>query len=332
MINDQLISYVKQQLERGVSEELIKNELLKVGWTEADFLEAIEKVKSQAQAETSVKTEDLTKKPEEATVQVLQEKEEPAVVVNLEEGGQLQTDSVELGKTEGDNKEKSNYEVKELVDVSALGAGEAELGEAKIDKEATPEGETKSLPENQVKEEAKSEQGQAKNLGASFGKAFPVMWGVLVLFALVGLGAGGFFYFKNNDLKSQSALLLSEKESLKTELNKLIKEKSDLEKQIQVLQENNKILEEQLSIFAVPPGTSNSEELPLTVRGTLKLTKDQFTLTTDKSIVIYIKNSKDAKVKAALEPFVEKVVELGGTHKAGSADFLVSSVNGEQIQ
>lgn len=329
MINDQLISYIKQQLERGISEEVIKNELLKVGWKETDFSEAMEKIKPSAYKD---KTEILAgEAPNEITAQASQE----AAAGTLEEKQQPELATADLPQEEKKETNegggaKSLFEVKELIDVSNLSG--SELKEVNLQEEVSPGQESSS---EEITKQATPDDKQKTAAGSSLvsGNVFPKLaLGILGLLALVGLGVGGFFYLKNSKLESSASLLNSEKESLNNEISRLSKEKSDLEKQIGSLLESNRALEEQLSIFAIPPDASSSEEMPLTVKGTLKLAKDQFTLTTDKSIVVYVKNSKDAKVKAALEPFVGTIVELSGVHLVGSPNLVVSAVNGKPIE
>jgi len=46
MVNQQLLDYIKQQLEQGVSQEQIKNSLLSVGWSEADIEEGFRLISS----------------------------------------------------------------------------------------------------------------------------------------------------------------------------------------------------------------------------------------------------------------------------------------------
>lgn len=320
MITEQLISYIKQQLERGVSEEAIKSELLKVGWAEADFLEAMKEIKPPS--EEGKKPESLEGKPENLVD--LSQESMPGFL------DEKKSETAVGGQSESEKNKQGNQGVNELIDVSNLGGEEAKLKEINLE-ESTSSSQS-SLPEEAAKEEFSDGKQATEGAKLSFNRFAPkFVLGVLGLLVLAGLGVGGFFYTKNSELGLKMSSLLKEKESLITQINQLSQEKSNLEKQIQILQESNKALEDQLSIFTIP-SNSESENLPLTVRGVLRLVKDQFTLTTDRSIIIYVKNSKDAKVKSALEPFVETIVELSGTHVPGSPNMVVLSINGKPIE
>lgn len=44
MINQQLLDYIKQQLQQGISQEEIKKNLLRIGWHESDIEEGFNSV------------------------------------------------------------------------------------------------------------------------------------------------------------------------------------------------------------------------------------------------------------------------------------------------
>ena len=55
-------------------------------------------------------------------------------------------------------------------------------------------------------------------------------------------------------------------------------------------------------------------------------------ITTKYRVEIIVKNSKDSKVIALLDPLVGTAVEVDGTHAYASREFTVTSVNGAKVE
>lgn len=170
--------------------------------------------------------------------------------------------------------------------------------------------------------------GAGPESGSGFFKKpiVPITLGVLVLlFAALA----GFFYIQNNGLQTKITSLTEENASLTVKLNSSATDKKGFTDQIVSLNQTAADLNNQLSIFAVPSGTSTAE-LSIDIKGTLGGGgKSLYSLTTNKAIVVYVKNSKDTRVDSTLKPLLGNQVEISGTHAAGSNSITVTSVNGQ---
>ena len=147
-----------------------------------------------------------------------------------------------------------------------------------------------------------------------------------------------FFYMANTDLVSQVATLLEDKGELGTKVSQLTQEIDDLKGQLSTFETENQTENQdvisQLEIFVTPlPLSTSTDQVSVTVKGTLGGgDKSLYWLTTNRTIVVYVKNSKDKAVDAALKPLLGSTVEISGVHLAGSRDITVTSVNGQPVQ
>ena len=90
-----------------------------------------------------------------------------------------------------------------------------------------------------------------------------------------------------------------------------------------------------IDFFATPivVGTSTPKETNASVRGALSGGgKNPYVITTKYRVEIIVKNSKDSKVIALLDPLVGTAVEVDGTHAYASREFTVTSVNGAKVE
>lgn len=148
----------------------------------------------------------------------------------------------------------------------------------------------------------------------------------------LSLGAAGFLWWNGNSGSSaQTNSLTSENAGLTQQVAALTGKANDLTTKANTLEADNKTLSAEVDIFKTA-GIVVSGEVPIVVDGILSGGgKTQYVVTTPHGITAYVKNSKDAKVDAALTPFVGKDVEIEGTHIAGYRDITVTSVNGQPL-
>lgn len=293
MANQQLNDYVRQQLKLGVSRDAIRSALLGSGWTEADASEAFRLIAGDAAGSPG------------ASAPVV-----PPVVPGA--GTPIATRDIFQSKAEPMFQPK--------------GSGKAEpVPEIKeVKKESKPVSATE--PVSITMPRAASEPASPQRF--SGGLIINVVFGVVVVGLLI---VGGLLYKKNVDLAAQVAALTTQNSDISEENANLTQIVNDLQSQVSSLSAENGDLEAQLSIFVIPQ-TTPTAPLAVTARGTLAGGDGApYSVTTNKGIVVYVKNSKDAAVDAALTPFKDKAVEISGTHAAGSRDITVTSVNGQAI-
>lgn len=160
------------------------------------------------------------------------------------------------------------------------------------------------------------------------GVVLGIVFGALII--LFG-GAGAFFYMKGEDAEKRLTALGAEHAAQKGEIEALTKAVAELTDAKAILANENTDLLNQLSVFrtaGMPAGASAG----ITVRGVVAFEKNQYTLTTNKGIVLFVKNSRDAKLDAILNPLAGNEAEITGTHPLGSRDVTVTAVNGVTIE
>lgn len=157
----------------------------------------------------------------------------------------------------------------------------------------------------------------------------PIILGAL---SLLFVAVAGIFYMQNNSLQTKLDSVNQENESLNTKLNSLTSDKNGLTGQITSLNQIVNDLSNQLSIFAWPSNVSQTQELPITIKGILGGGgRALYWLTTNKDILVTVKNSKNPNVDGALKPLLGNQVEVSGTHLVKSDSITVTAVNGTPL-
>ncbi len=296
-INQQLKEYIVNQLALGVSKEAVKSALLEAGWQASDVDEAV------ASLELPVKNN--------APAQPI----ETAKPIEIKPVG----DSVSISKdTAGPQKpSRLSFVISDIFQPKDEPLFQPQGG-------ASPQ---RSTSENEVQVMTLDTKNNTVQGKGKF--VLPLVWGVV---AVAFLGAAVFFYLQNNDVRAQLDAITQESTSFKTQLASLTESKDSLTNQVVALNQTITDLNNQLSIFATPLNASTSEA-PFSLAGKIGGgEKLLYTLTTNKDIVVYIKNSKDANVDAALKPLLGNQVRISGTHLAGSNYLMVTQINGQFIE
>ncbi|HTY39489.1 MAG TPA: hypothetical protein VMC43_00120, partial [Candidatus Paceibacterota bacterium] len=131
-----------------------------------------------------------------------------------------------------------------------------------------------------------------------------------------GIGLGGlvigfaisFFFAGKGDLSDQVKSLQDDKDKLSLQISALAKDKDNLNNQMVALQAQAKDLRDEISILAAPNPDATST-VPVTVKGILRVdSRGQFRVETPNGFQIYVKNYKDALVVSALKPNVDKQI------------------------
>ncbi len=274
MQNQQLVDYIKQQLQGGVQKDAVKKALLDAGWPQADVddsVKAAEPAGAAAAATTS-----------------------PAVA------------------SPGFNLAAS---------MTAGGQG-AQKGAADVKSFAPKETAIKSFgtPDGQDDDGEKPRHSWTRI-------AMSVMGAVIVIL----LGAMGYVYYSLNGKISaasgESASAAGQAQTLQQQLLKFTDDNAALSSQIATLRQENQGVMDELLFFS--PDKDPAADYSLT--GAIGGTTGAYTLTTAHHILISVKNSKDAKVIAALGPLVGQNAMLTGKRTPGIPEITISAVNGAAL-
>ena len=306
MANQQLVDYITQQTQAGVTKEVVKNALVTTGWGERDVADAmnaafgtspaaVAPVASPAAVSPAVSRPTIAAKP--AVTPVVMPAAKPIVA--------------------------SPAAASSLVSVSMFDAKSGPVFEPKSKsiQSGTP-------PTSSVASSGSVIAIAAQRSGNRFTSIFlPVILGV------VTVGAGVFAYMtwrEKSGLREQVAALTAQSAALQAQLQGLEKDKDADVSHITALTESANDFEGQLSLFVVPGGSSAA--VSVTVKGTVNGSdKVPYTLTTGKGIVLAIKNYKDPTVFPLLPSFVGEIIEITGTHVPGARDITVTALNGKPI-
>lgn len=302
-MNQQLKDYINQQTKVGVSSDVIKTALLDAGWQESDINEAMAGSSPSAGAGIS-KPVDAAKPagvnpPEIKTVDILS-----AFSKNFPGAG---AQSAEAKLSPASFMTSDIFQSKDESMFQSKGAAVQPLASGN------------------------KPQSVSSMRGTSFLQK-PIVPIILGAVSLVFLAGAGILYAQNSGLQAKLNSASGENASLNGKLKSLESDKIAFASQVALLNQTVSDLGNQLSIFAAPAGTSTAE-LPISVKGTLGGGgKSPYSLTTSRAVVVYVKNSKDAKVDAMLKPLAGNQVEISGTHGAGSNYITVTSVDGKPLE
>ena len=304
MVQDQLVEYVSSQMKAGVSRDAIKAALAGVGWVAADVEDTLKKVEGASKPGMSTSAAPVSAMPS-STVSSMGASSPKSVIASV--GG--------VQKSSG----MQSIRMSDLVSASTTTGpvmGVAPMG-------VSP------------KSTAPKMESVVKTGTPRGGNIIMMIVGIVVILALAGVA--GFLYFQNTGLAAKVAALggqstdvASQISGLNTQVQALSASNTALAAQVAALTAQNADLMNDLSFVAVPPGASSTASSTVSVSGTLTGGKSSYTLATARGVVVSVANAKDAKVAAALTPFVgsTSTVQLTGTHVAGSQYIIVTAVNG----
>ncbi|MEY4731485.1 MAG: hypothetical protein RL681_431 [Candidatus Parcubacteria bacterium] len=296
MVNQQLIDYIKSQLQVGVGKDVIKSALLESGWAVVDVEDALKQASIAAR----------TTAPGAAVQPAAQS-------VAASAGGVVMTSDIFQPKNEP------------VFDPKATVGSAAKA-------QAQPAGVTGKSAGPVVVGAAAA--ASASSGGRKFGGSFMVTIALGVGF-VVCAGAAVYFYMQKSDLATQLVPLeatRTEADALKQKMTVLQQERDNLTAQVAQLQTTNGTLVGDLALFKMPDGTAPGATDGVVVTGTLRQDGSQFTIFTANEITIVIKNSKEAKVSGVLQPLIGNSITVSGTHVVGSREVTVTNVNGTRIQ
>ncbi|MBI4085676.1 MAG: hypothetical protein HY433_00285 [Candidatus Liptonbacteria bacterium] len=327
-VNQQLKDYIDQQVKVGVPNNVIKAALLETGWRETDINEAMALFVPSAGAAPAKPAEMI--KPVEI---------KPIEIKPIDS---TQPSPAATAGTAGSPQIKSSYFSPVLPKVSP-GSGAQE-------KPAPVSFVTSDIfqPKNESAFETKGIASQtpfpvnkpqiisaAGGMGAGPGNNFfkkqivPIVLGAVSILLFAG---AGILYAQNSGLQNKINSISVESSSLKTNLDLLASDKNALTEQVATLNQAVNDLSNQLSIYASPADASKTQELPITIKGVLGGGgKAAYVLTTNKDILVAVKNSGDSRVDGVLKPLLGTQVEISGTHLLRSDSVTVTAINGAPL-
>jgi len=293
MVQDQLVDYISSQIKTGVSRDAIKASLVGAGWQAADVEDTLKKVEGPKTAPATV-TPQATVSPKPM-----------------------------MSSSPASSTPPQTIKVSDLV--SAPGSAVSLSSFTGKTVNSTAKAATTTAAANEFP-------GTKKERGSLV---------IYIILAVLVIAAGGFaayLYLQNNSLAAkvaslggQSAGVTSNIATLNTQIQTLDASNTALAMQVASFTAENQELQTELSFFAVPPGTT-ATSTALTMTGMLSGGgKVSYALTATYGSKIYVLNSKDANVVAALQPLVGTSTELSGTYIPGSDQLTVTGVNGSSL-
>lgn len=306
MANQQLVDYIKQQLQLGVSKEAIRATLSQAGWPEADINEALSASGAEAaQSPSPVQPSSPAMPAKQAAPSV---PSTPAV-------------SVKPASSVAPASALSQFAQKPAVS--------APQSSPFVTKDIfQPEGE----PTFQPKIQPMSAQTAAQSTGGSSLRKY-IIFAVGIVAVLGFAGWSAYLFWQNGNLKeqiSQGAGLSSALEEANAQVASLTNEKNSLASQLDALNLEKTDLLLHLSFFIAPAGEATTTDV--SVSGTLGGDKKLYTVTTNRQVVLSVKNSSDKDVAAALQPLLGNEVKVSGTYVPGTREITVTGVNGAPVK
>jgi hypothetical protein len=303
MANQQLVDYLKEQLKLGVEKEYLKQSLLGVGWSLSDVEEAFNIVLKELNLEDAKSNQmSIPEVPKENLVDLTSKK-------NLSENTQ---------KSVSD----SGFISKDSF-ISGF-----PLSEIKLKESVSQNKEVKS--KESTKQEysfLNIESNENMKISNKLKLALYIAFGILIIGFLFLIF---FLYRSNMNFQKQ----ISTQNHLEGQIQSLTKALNEIQPQISILKNENNLLKEesmdlqnQLLLFS-----QSTSSLDVTLNGKILLDKNQYVLKTNKDIIVFIKNSKDAKVREVLNSFVDSEVKVFGQRTPGLREITIKTINNQSLE
>ncbi len=292
--NQQLKDYISQQSKLGVSKDAMKSALLGAGWNESDVTQAINEYEAGTQAAPA--------QPVAAVQPMQQPVQQPASQVSG------------IAATIAGTKPAAPFMTSDIFQPK----GEAVFKASAPGQPSSPA----------------AQKPAAISMGAEPGKKKGnILTIALAAVSVLLLGGNVYFYFQSAAPRAQTPSITGTGtgQQQEAQIASLTSDKNSLSQQVDTLNKTMADLSGQIAIFEPAP-TSTITSVNFDVSGMLGGGgKVLYSLTTSRNIVLSVKNSKDAKVDAALKDLVGKQVSLQGTHQPGSTSLTVVSVNNQPV-
>jgi outer membrane murein-binding lipoprotein Lpp len=343
MVQDSLVEYISSQLKLGVSRDTVKAALVGAGWQVGDVDDTLKKV------EVDVKPATMTGAGMGAAAgtgaagmaggPAMGGGAKPAEQQSIRVSDLISSSSPSSSRSADSFFSKPSASSSKPVSIS----GGPTLASV------VAGGKTASVkPQADVKAKPMDMGGMQKMNGNEFPAKTKKPMGLIIaiVFVVIFAGLAGYLYFENTSLAAkvtsvsgQSASVTSQIASLNSQVQALNASNTALSAEYATAAATNDDLMTELSFAAIPSGSSTTTAASVSVSGNVEFIKPLYVLTTQYGVTIYIKNSSDPQVTAALKPLMATgtstppaPVTLTGTHTAGSPYLTVTEVNGSAVQ
>ncbi len=331
MVNQQLVDYIKQQFQVGVSKDAVMQALKGAGWQDAEVADAMAAVSPSVAGVSSLVT---------GSAGGMAAGSPAGSVSSLgAQPGAMETQkSPSFGAA---SSPLSAFAVKPAVQPSVpsikpieqpaiqqkVSPFSAKPSSFSVDSLFSPK--AGSTPAFQPSGAAFDASGTESGKKSSHGMTALVIILIVVIAGL--LVAGGVLYKKNSDLAIQlSSSSGGGAAAADAQIKTLTGNVNDLTAKTASLIADNEDLKSQLA-FLFSATAKAGDEVTLTLRGALATSSKGFILMTSQGVAITVKNSKDATVAAGLTPLAGTTISLTGTHVMGTNTMTVTAVNGKDF-
>lgn len=307
MANAQLVDYIKQQLQLGVTKEVIKATLAQAGWPESEINEALSASGPSPvqQSSPKISSEQVTQAAETAS-------SAPGVTSVSSKPGISASSSSAFSqftqKSSPFTQQSSPFIAKDIFQ---------------------PKTEAVFQPESQP---ITSQVAKNSGDGSSLKKYLIIAGCAVVILGLAGWSI--YLFLQNGKLKqeiSQNSALSPALEQANSQVASLTDEKNSLAAQLAEANLEKADLILHLSFFIPPSGEATTTSL--NIRGSLAGgDKKPYTLTTSRGAVLNIKNSSNKEVASVLQNLLGNEVEISGTYVPGTREITVINVNGTPVE
>lgn len=329
MVQDQLTEYISSQIKGGISRDTIKSALVGAGWQTIDV-------------------EDTLKKVEGGNVQ-------PATVAQSATMAQKPMGTVAQSMPSGASMAKqpspfASFSPSDIVsDIKSAPAQPIRMG----DMVSSPSRDSSKNFFDKRSVSAGDDQSKLMKMPVGAKEYPPKMNGwkiadIIEAIIIVGFAAlSGFLYFQNGALSAkvngsgaQSTNTVSQIAGLTAQVQAFTTSTMNLTNQVASLTAENADLQTNLSFLAIPQtnasgsSTASSIAMPATatISGMLQSSgKALYAIVTSYGVKIFVKNSSDLNVRAALTPLIGTTIEVTGTYLQGSDRLTVTGVNGSPL-
>lgn len=319
--NQQLKDYIIEQTKLGISKDTVKSALLEAGWKEDDINQAVTETDSGPQEIASLKPSSLvqpiqqvkpTQPVQQAQAQPQPQQAKPAEISQVFK-------PVNMPGSSSPAKKDSPVP---FITSDIFQAKSEPVFQSSVAKTQT----TSNSMENKQQVVSVT---QNDKLGTGMGdKILPISLGVV---SIILLGGNIYFFLQNGNLSSELASLNNVKASSESQATAFAADKKNLTDQVDSLNKTIADINSQILIFAAPTDSS-STPASFSVAGMLSGGgKSLYSLTTNKNIVLWVKNSKDADVDTVLKSLLGTSIKLEGTHQPESNQLIVTTVNGQLV-
>jgi hypothetical protein len=341
MIQDQLVDYINAQMKLGVSRDTIKTTLVGAGWQATDVEDTLKKVES-AKMSQPISTVVAGAAAAGTSAAAAGFSSTPSAVSS---GPQMIKVSDLVSASESSATMSVKPAPSTSTPVGASSVGSASTATSASTRDTSPKspltGPTATAKPSASAVIGKSNTYQATEYPpkthASRGALITEI--VLVIVVLVVGGFAGFLYVQNNNLSGQIKSLQGQSTGVDSQVAALQAQitasTTAYAAQVSSLGGENQELQTELSFYAAPANSVAGATSTATISGTVSGGgKALYILTSTYGAKIYVTNSTNASVVAALTPLIGSANEtqFSGTYVPGSDSITLTAINGTALQ